>query len=316
MPKRVSSGPFPMWDDYRYFLATSEAGSFSKAACDLGVAQSTLSRRIEHLEQQFGIQLFARLSTKGVILTPEGESILDMARELEAKILQIQGSLLGLDKRMEGTVRISVTDGLATYWLTPNLSLLRERYPGISIELQCSIDPIDVHTMKTDLSIRSGMPEAADLIVVKLGKVHFVPWASPDYLARNGAPMSLEELEQHSLLDHSICHLDVGNWDDWRRTAGAAKLVTYKTNSSASMIRAVQSGIGIGMLPTYMVECVNGIVPLSLDLRTYSDIFLNFHPMAKGTERVRAVIDWLKALFDAKKAPWFGDEFHPPAVPK
>ena len=52
MPARLSPGPFPGWDDYRFFLATSKAGSLTKAASDLGVTQSTLSRRIEHLEQQ------------------------------------------------------------------------------------------------------------------------------------------------------------------------------------------------------------------------------------------------------------------------
>ena len=55
MPARLFPGPFPSWDDYRYFLATSEAGSFTKAASDLGVTQSTLSRRIDHLEQQLGV---------------------------------------------------------------------------------------------------------------------------------------------------------------------------------------------------------------------------------------------------------------------
>ena len=71
--------------------------SFTKAANDLGVTQSTLSRRIEHLEQQLGVRLFVRTQS-GVTLTPEGESILGAAREIEAKILEIQGSLVGADR--------------------------------------------------------------------------------------------------------------------------------------------------------------------------------------------------------------------------
>ncbi len=61
MPARLSPGPFPSWDDYRFFLATSKAGSFTKAASELGVTQSTLSRRIEHLEQQLGVRLFVSM---------------------------------------------------------------------------------------------------------------------------------------------------------------------------------------------------------------------------------------------------------------
>ncbi len=315
MPAKLSPGPFPSWDDYRYFLATSEAGSFTKAANDLGVTQPTLSRRIEHLEQQLGVRLFNRMQS-GVALTAEGESILDAAREIEAKILEIQGSLVGYDKRMDGTVRISVTDGLATYWLTPQLGLLRKQHPGIAIEFQCSIEPADVLKMETDLSIQSGRPQAADLITVKLGTMHFVPWASPDYIARNGAPTSPEELLRHSLLDHSIYYKDEGDWNDWLALARAANLVGYMTNSSASMLSGIQSGLGIGMLPTYAGECVEGIVPLSLDLRTYSEIWLTYHPDIQATARVRAVINWVKSLFDQSTSPWFRDEFHPPTVPK
>jgi len=316
MPAKLSPGPFPSWDDYRYFLATSEAGSFTKAASNLGVTQSTLSRRIEHLEQQIGVRLFNRMQS-GVALTAEGESILGAAREIGAKILEIQGSLTGSDKRMEGMVRISVTDGLATYWLMPQLGRLQEVHPGIAIEFQCSIEPADTLKMETDLSVQYQRPEAADLIAVKLGTMHFVPWASPDYIARKGAPTTPGKLLHHRLLDHRSYAFDAGagEWNDWFALARAANFISIVTNSSASMLSAIQNGLGIGMLPTYVGECVEGIVPLSLDLRTNSEIWLTFHSSVQGTARVRAVIDWIKTLFDKSESPWFRDEFHPPKVP-
>lgn len=314
MKDQLSPGPFPSWDDFRFFLATSSAGSFSKAANELGVTQPTISRRIENLEHRLGVRLFDRLPN-GVALTTEGESILDAARHIENTVLEIQRNVHGSDKRMEGTVRISVTDGLATYWLTPQLSRLQERHPGISIEFQCSIEPADALKMETDLSIQSGLPQAADLIAMKLGTMHFVPWASPDYIERNGAPTTPEELLRHRLLDHSIYYKEEGDWNDWFALARAANLISYMTNSSASMLSAIQSGLGIGMLPTYVGECVEGIVPLSLDLRTYSEIYLTYHPNIQGTARVREVINWIKSLFDDRSSLWFQDEFHPPKVP-
>jgi DNA-binding transcriptional LysR family regulator len=171
--------------------------------------------------------------------------------------------------------------------------------------------------MQTDLSIRYQMPAAADLIVVKLGTMHFVPWASPDYIARHGVPNTPKELLHHRLLDHQSYKFDAGagDWNDWFALARAANLISYITNSSASMASAIQSGLGIGMLPTHACECVEGIVPLSLDLRTSSDIFLTYHPSIQGTARVRAVIDWIRSLFDHNAWPWFRDEFHPPKVP-
>jgi len=316
MKNELPLGPFPSWDDFRFFLATSKAGSFSKAASEMGVTQPTISRRIENLEHRLGVRLFDRLPN-GVALTTEGESILDAACHIESTVLQIQRNVLNSDKRMEGTVRISVTDGLATYWLTPQLGRLQESHPGIAIEFQCSMEPADALKMQTDLSIRYQMPAAADLIVVKLGTMHFVPWASPDYIARHGVPNTPKELLHHRLLDHQSYKFDAGagDWNDWFALARAANLISYMTNSSASMLSAIQSGLGIGMLPTYSCECVEGIVPLSLDLRTSSDIFLTYHPSIQGTARVRAVIDWIRSLFDHSAWPWFRDEFHPPKVP-
>lgn len=311
MPARLSPGPFPSWDDYRYFLATSEAGSFTKAADDLGVTQSTLSRRIEHLEQQLGVRLFLRTQS-GVTLTPEGESILGAAREIESKILEIQGSLVGSDQRLEGTVRISVTDGLASFWIAPRLADFQADNPGIAIELQCSIEPADALRMEAELAIQSEAPESVELISVKLGRLHFVPWASPGYLERHGTPRDTSELLQHRLLDHDIYYSDEGDWSEWSGLAWAANLISFKTNSSAALVSAIQNGAGIGLLPTHSCECVEGIVALSMDLKAYSDIRLVYHPYLRETPRVRSVIDWLKELFDQSTYPWFRDEFHPP----
>ena len=316
MKNELLPGLSPSWDDFRFFVATSTAGSFSKAASDMGVTQPTISRRIESLEHRLGVRLFDRLPN-GVTLTAKGESILDAALQIESTVLEIQRNVHGSDKRLEGTVRISVTDGLATYWMTPRLLAFQAKNPGIAIEFQCSMEPADPLKMQTDLSIRYQMPAAPDLIVVKLGTMHFVPWASPDYIARHGVPNTPKELLHHRLLDHQSYKFDAGagDWNDWFALARAANLISYMTNSSASMASAIQSGLGIGMLPTYACECVEGIVPLSFDLRTSSDIFLTYHPSIQGTARVRTVIDWIRSLFDHGASPWFRDEFHPPKTP-
>lgn len=310
----MTSEPFPSWDDFRFFLATTEAGSFSKAAGQLGTTQPTISRRIESLEKRLGVRLFDRLPS-GVALTTRGESILDAARHIENAVRDIHRSVGGSDKRLEGPVRISVTDGLATYWMTPRLGAFQEQHPGISIDFLCSIEPADLLKMECDLSIQSRPPKAADLIAVKLGTFHFVPWASPAYLEQHGTPRRPEELLKHRLLDHRIYHQEQGEWSDWFGLARAANLVRYVTDSSPSLASAIKSGLGIGMLPTYTCECVDGIVPLNLGLRTYSEIRLVYHPDMQHTARVRAVIDWTKELFDHRTWPWFRDEFHPPTIP-
>ncbi len=314
MPARLSPGPFPSWDDYRFFLATSGAGSFTKAARNLGVTQPTLSRRIEHLEQQLGVRLFVRMNA-GVALTPEGKSILPATREIENRILDIQRNMLGSDERLNGTVRISVTDGLAAYWMTPAVTAFHDRHPEVLVEFNCSTEPADAAKMETELSIRFQKSQEADLIAVKLGTLHFVPWASTGYLERHGLPRNPEDLLDHRLLDHSAYYHDDGDWSNWFALARAANLIRYRCNSSAAMLSAIKNSAGIGLLPTYICEFAEGIVPIVSEVRTHSHIWLVYHSELRNTARVRVVIDWIRSLFDNSTWPWFRDEFREPKLP-
>lgn len=314
MPARLSPGPFPSWDDYRFFLATNDAGSFTKAAKDLSVTQPTLSRRIEHLEQQLGVRLFVRTKV-GVALTPEGKSILQPAREIESRVLDIQRNMLGSDKRLNGAVRISLTDGLATYWMTPAVPAFHDRHPGILVEFNCSTEPADAVRMEAELSIRFKKPKEADLVAVKLGTLHFVPWASTRYLEHHGAPGNPQDLLGHRLLDHSAYYHDDGDWSNWFALARTTNLIRYRCNSSAALWNAIKNGVGIGLLPTYICEFAEGIAPIVLGVRTHSHIWLVYHSELRNTARVRVVIDWIGSLFDKSTWPWFRDDFHAPMLP-
>jgi len=310
--ERLTPSPFDSWDDLRFFLVTTQKGSLAKAASHIGVTQPTVSRRIEGLEERLGVRLFDRLSS-GVALTVEGESILDAAKLIEEKVLEIQLNVSGLDKRMEGKVRVSVTDGFASYWMAPRLHTFQELYPNIEFELLCSVQPADALKWETDIAIQFRRPSGADLVATRVATFHFIPWASSEYLARHGTPRSAEDLLNHRLLDHFAYHGDDGDWSDWYRLANVANRISYRTNSSAALLNAVQSGLGIALLPTYSADCVAGVVPLDIGVRTRSDVWLSYHPALRGTARYRASIDWIKGLFDRNLWVWFRDEFHSPA---
>ncbi len=80
------------------------------------------------------------------------------------------------------------------------------------------------------------------------------------------------------------------------------------------MLSAINNGVGIGLLPTYVCEFAEGIVPIVLDVRTHSNFWLVYHPELREAARVRVVIDWVRSLFDKNTWPWFRDEFHPPKM--
>lgn len=304
---------FSHWDDFRLFGETAKAGSFSAAARHLHTTQRTISRRILALERRLGVRLFDRLP-HGVVLTSEGEKVFDSVRKVDNTFVEIQRCVLGSDGRCEGPVRISATEGITAFWLTPHIDRLQERHPAISVEFRCSMRPADVLNMESDLSLRFKKPEAPDLIAVRLGTLHAVPWASPDYLERFGIPTKPVELLHHRLLDHEFYHFATPECDEWTSLLSKVKQRRYWTNSSTSILSAAQNGVGIALLPTFFCERVKGIVPLDLGLKVRCCIWLTYHPDVKGAARVRVVIDWIKSLFDDETWPWFRDEFHPPKL--
>ncbi len=302
------------WDDFRIFLEVAKAGSFTGAAKRLRSTQPTISRRIEGLERHLGVRLLDRLPN-GVNLTSEGEMLLESARHIEESLVDTRRQILGSDQRLEGSVRISMTEGLSTFWLSPQLGKFQEAYPAISVEFHCSTEPANVLNMESDLSIRFREPDAPDLIAVRLGTLHAVPWASPKYLERFGVPSAPDDLRNHCLLDHEAYHSARPNYDSWLALLSATKKQRYWTNSSTSMLSATQNSLGVSLLPTYFCEFAEGIVPLDIGLRTSCDFWLTYHPNVAGSARISAVSDWIKSLFDRRAWPWFRNQFHPPSLP-
>ena len=237
------------WDDFRIFLVTAKAGSFSGAARQLRSTQPTISRRIECLERRLAVRLFDR-RLSGVVLTAEGESVLESVRRIEQAVGEIGRNAFCAAAGMSGEVSISLPDGFATFWFAPNLGRLHDRHPGISVELICSTEPSDPAASETDLSIRFRQPKAQNLIATRLGYLNALPWAAPGYLERHGMPSSAEDLRRHRLLDHEFYHYISPDCDDWLTLLHRTGQRRIWTNSSASLLSAAQAGSGIALLPT------------------------------------------------------------------
>ena len=89
-------------------------------------------------------------------------------------------------------------------------------------------------------------------------------------------------------------------------------IVALRTNTSTAHGRAIELGMGIGGLPTYIMALGSDLIPIDIGVRHQVDIWMTYHPDARGVARVSFFIDWLKTLFDPKRYPWFADEFiHP-----
>ena len=121
------------WDDIRLFLELAREGSLSAAARRLKVDHSTVARRIAKLEKDLGLRLFDRLA-RGYVLTDEGETLRLSAERMEAEAIALQRQASGRPL-LQGTVRISTSPMLASLFLAPRLTELRDRHPDIRVAL-------------------------------------------------------------------------------------------------------------------------------------------------------------------------------------
>lgn len=299
------------WDDLRVFVQCAKIGSFRKAASRLKLSSSTVVRRIERLERTLDARLFNRLPD-GVSLTDHGRSILYAAQQMELASYDVvrKGTLAEQFKRT--SVTISITEGLGSYWVMPKLVEYQRRSPSLLVHLYCGMKSADVLRLEADMAVQFIRPNVADLIIVKLGRLHLHPFAASSYLDIYGRPTSNKDIVNHRLIEQVAPQLEdqavprifgVDNIDD---------IVGIRTNASTAHFYAIEKGAGIGILPSYAVALGAPVEPIDIGESHNLDIWLTYHPDVRKSPRKAEAIDWLKAIFNPKVYPWFRDEFiHP-----
>jgi DNA-binding transcriptional LysR family regulator len=198
------------WDDLKLFMTVGHALSFRKAATSAKASSSTIMRRIERLEAELGLRLFARLPD-GVALTTEGQQIFSVVRDMERASNSLR-AFLDQDLNHRGVVRCAITEGLGTFWILPHLAEFNRANPFTIVDLICSMQWTDVLRMKADLAIQLARPDSLDLKMVRLGRLHIYPFASKRYAETYGLPKTIEEMKRHRLIDQMAPQLDEGVW--------------------------------------------------------------------------------------------------------
>ena len=298
------------WDDLRVFVVVARTLSFRKAATALRTSSSTVVRRMERLEETFEFRLFDRLPD-GVALTAEGRSVYASAQQMELASHSLRAHL-DQDLTTRGMVTCSVTEGLGTVWILPHLAQFSRTHPTTIVDLRCSMDVADVLRMEADVAIQLEKPERPDVKAVRLGRMHIYPFASPGYIDCYGLPKDLSEIKQHRIVHQKGPQVDENATQRLLNVPSIEGIIALRTNASTAHACAIELGIGIGGLPTYIVALGTDLIPVDIGVRHQVDIWMTYHPDAHNIRRVSFFIDWLKTLFDPKRYPWFGDEFiHP-----
>jgi DNA-binding transcriptional LysR family regulator len=282
------------WNKARAFLVTAEEGSLSAAARALGMAQPTLGRQVDGLEQELGIVLFERVG-RGLTLTPSGLELLDHVRDMGEAAGRVSLTALGQSQALEGTICISASETYAAVLLPPIIAKLRKMEPGIQVEIVVANHASDLRRREADIAIRNFRPTEPDLIAKKIGDADAVLYATPDYIAEIGNPTKPYDLRHAEFvnMDHSGMMLKGLNTLGLGLTEANFPLLT---ENYLVMWELVRQGAAIGILDAYIGDAdpvVRRVLP-NLEPLVFP-IWLVSHRELTTNRRIRMVYDFLAA---------------------
>jgi DNA-binding transcriptional LysR family regulator len=316
-PELLANGRMPDWESVRIFLEVVRRGSFRSAAETLCLSINLLRRRIDELEHHFGATLLTR-HVDGVRTTPEGDQIFAAAQEMEIASFGLLRAGDRTSPAVAGEVKLAVTEGIGTFWLAPRLVEFQRAHPQLLVDLRCAMRSADVLRLEAHAAVQLTKPTAPDLKIVRLGRLHSMPFASPSYIETYGMPKSREDFLNHRVVMQFADQ--TATKELFEQTFPGVQQVGFvamKNNVSTAHVWAVAKGAGIGWVPTYVHAIGGPMVPIEVDIRFHFDVWLTYHPGVGRIPRVRRMIDWIIASFDPREFPWFRDEFvHPNDLPK
>lgn len=280
------------WNKARAFLVTAEEGSLSAAARALGMAQPTLGRQVDGLEQELGVALFERVG-RGLTLTPSGTELLEHVREMGDAAGRVSLAALGQSQALDGNISISASETYATVLLPPIVAKLRQEKPGIHIEIVVANHASDLLRREADIAIRNFRPTEPDLIAKKIGMADAILYATPDYVAKLGHPKTPYDLRQADFvnMDRSGAMLKGLNALGLGLTEANFPLFT---ESYLVMWELVKQGAAIGILDAQIGDADPSVMRVLPDLEPLSfPIWLVAHRELMTSKRIRLVYDYL-----------------------
>ena len=285
------------WDKLRIFHAVAEAGSFTHAGEQLNLSQSAVSRQISALEESLGVPLFHR-HARGLILTEQGELLYRTAHDVFGKLSMTEAQLTESKDRPKGPLKITTTVAFGSTWLAPRMREFVEVYPEIEVHLILSDQELDLSMREADVGVRMTPPRQADLIQRHLLTVHMHVYAAPSYIKEHGMPKSVEDLDNHRVVvygDDTRPPVPDVNWLlRVGRDSGKMRTPAMTVNNTYAVMRAVESGAGLGALPEFMVQDRNDLVHVLAELQgPQIDAYFVYPEEVRTTRRVTVFRDFL-----------------------
>jgi DNA-binding transcriptional LysR family regulator len=283
------------------FVRVVETGGLSSAARALKLTPSAVSKLMTRLEARLGARLLNR-STRRLQLTPEGEAFFARSVQVLADIEEAEREVLS-GAAPRGRVRVNSVVDLGRQFVLPLVPAFLEQHPEVTLDIVLTDQVVDLLEERADVAIRMGALRSSNLTARKLGASRAIVVASPDYLARRGTPVRLEDLPSHHQMDFTFMR-SVRNWP-FRRADGEVVYLPgaggVQVGDGASLRQLALEGAGLARMSVFAAaEDIRAgrLVPV-LEEFNPGDI-LEAHAVFLGQggrlpARVRAFIDFLAA---------------------
>lgn len=297
----------PDFEAWAVFAKVAEKGSFSRAAADLGLAKTTVSKTITRLEERMRTTLLHR-TTRKLSLTETGRLSLDRALRILADGAAIEADILEEAAIPRGTVRLACTSGIGVQSLAAVLPDFMRAYPEIMVDLCLTENNVDVVADGFDVAIRIGQGADSTLRTSRLFSFQRPLVAAPALVERLGVPQRPEDLARFPAIIPT--HVPWG--EDWEFAKPGEGQVTvrmhgaFRVNAAVAIVPAAVAGLGVTLIPEYFIwrELQAGaLIELLADWAApLAPIYLVTPPGRARPARVRVLIDFLRDHFATQ--PW------------
>lgn len=279
------------WNDIRFFLTLYRCKTLLAAANELGVTHSTVSRRISSLEHLLKTKLFER-TEKGCRPTLAAQELLHQAEKIESLALGLEEAATGRDNVISGVIRVGAPDGIGSYFLTQRLPNFLEMHPQIEIELVAIPMQLSTSNREVDISITINRPTSGNILVRKLTNYRqglFSTWA---YMETHKKLENKEDLFEHNIIgyiDDLLFEKSLKYLDDFLPGLTAK----FKSSTIVGQRNSVLAGNGICVLPYFIANTDDRLIPVLPDLIIEREYWLQLHADSKNSPRIRAIVDFI-----------------------
>ena len=279
------------------FARVVETRSFSGAARDLGLSKSLVSKRVTQLEHSVGARLLNR-TTRNMSLTEAGAMFYEHCARIVSELEEAKLAVGRLHSEPRGVLKITASVAFGTLHIAPMLAEFLPLYPKLKIDMAITDRFVDLAEEGYDVAVRIAKEPAPNLVARRLAAVNRQICATPEYFKRHGVPKTPTDLERHNCLTYTYFNPQ----DPWRLRGPEGDISVpasgdLRVNDDEALSQAVLGGLGIALLPTFIVgkELQNGKLQAVLSdyVPLEQHIYAVYLPNRQLSAKVRAFIDYI-----------------------